>query len=488
MKKIPDRIKKRYGFPVVCGIVFLIILFVFLILSNPSAFRSTPDIQEEVWTQENREQQKEDYRLLSTTEYDTVFLSMYPIDTFREEDYAYYRGMTIYKAACCIPSFSVLEDYMQHIADSGNTVTTYYLGIRPELTDPKELRKLLKQYPDATFEIILPYPSSEYWQSLSQEDYEKEMTTYRDFLRAAPRISEANIYFFGSQEWLIANPGNYLENGQINEDVSRTLLTHSDREHGYLITSKNASHFADALATLTAALRTAPPTYADLSEYCVIFFGDSVIGNYTDSTSIPGVVAGLTGAEAYNCGYGGHSAALGPNSFISLPGIVDAFFQRDLTLLPDDTQVYDGVASYLENASADKELCFVINYGLNDYFSGYPIESDDPYDIVTYCGAIRSAVANIRKNAPSAHIILCTPTFTAAFDNGMEPHGEEGNVLFDYVNAILDLSRELQTDALDTYHELGITPANENQHLIDQIHPNAACRFRIGSLISRMLQ
>lgn len=479
---------KKLLYPVILGIACLSFISVLLLLSDSSSFPVIPDIQEEDRPQEESELQKEDYRLLSTTEYDTVFLSMYPIDTYREEDYAYYRGMTLFKGAFCIPSVSVLEDYMQRIADSGNTVTTYYLGIRPELTDPQKLQKLLAQYPGVTFEIILPYLSSEYWQGLSQEDYEQLLSSYRNFLLAIPKISEANFYFFGHQEWLIANPGNYLEDGQLSEDISRTIMTYSDRDHGSLVTSKNAADIADALAGLTGSLRTAPPAYPDLSEYCVVFFGDSVIGNFTDSTSIPGVVAGLTGAETYNCGYGGNSAAMNPDSPISLPGIVDAFFQKDLTLLPEGIQVHDGVASYLENASADKKLCFVINYGLNDYFNGYPIASEDPYDITTYCGAVRSAVATIRENAPSAQIILCTPTFTAAFENGMEPHGEEGNVLFDYVTAILSLSRELQTDVLDSYHELGITPRNENQHLADKIHPNSACRFRIGALISRLIR
>lgn len=477
---------KKLLYPALCGIACISFISVSLLLWGPSAFPDTPGMQENS-PQEESALQEEDYLRLSSTEYDTAFLSMYPIDTYREEDYAYYRGMTLFKGAFCIPSVSVLKDYMQRIADSGNTVTTYYLGIRPELTDPRELQKLLRQYPGVTFEIILPYLSAGYWQGLSQEDYEKLLASYRAFLLAIPKISEANFYFFGHQEWLIANPANYLEDGQLSEDIARTVMTYSDRDHGSLVTKKNAASIADALAGLTASLRTDPPAYADLSGYCVVFFGDSVIGNFTDSTSIPGVVAGLTGAETYNCGYGGNSAALGPESTISLPGIVDAFFLGDLALLPDGTQVYDGTAAYLENAPSGKELCFVINYGLNDYFDGFPIESEDPYDITTYCGAVRSAVSTIRENAPSARIILCTPNFTSAFDNGTEPHGEQGTVLFDYVTAILDLSGELQTDVLDSYHELGITPKNESQHLADRIHPNTACRFRIGALLSRLI-
>ena len=101
----------------------------------------------------------------------------------------------------------------------------------------------------------------------------------------------------------------------------------------------------EELAALTLRLRTPFNVYPDLSDHCLVFFGDSVIGNYTDSASIPGVVAGLTGAAVYNCGYGGNSAALGEERTISLPGIVDAFFQGNLSVLPSDFQVYQGVSS-----------------------------------------------------------------------------------------------------------------------------------------------
>lgn len=433
------------------------------------------------------ESQKYDYRQIASTEYDTVFLSMYPIDTFREEDYAYYRGMTLLKSTFCIPSLSVMKDYMRQISESGNHVTTAYLGIKPESVDPGKLQKLLELYPDITFEIVLAYPSARYWQNLSQRDYERTLSAFCGFLTAAPEIPNASFYFYGSEEWLIANPGNYLEDWLVNEDIAGMITTHSDSGHGYLVTAENAADTARALTELTGTLRSAPAVYPDLSDHCIVFFGDSVIGNSTDSTSIPGVVSGLTKAEIYNCGYGGNSAAMTPDIPISLPGIVDAFFRQDLSSLPPDTQVYRGMSAYLDNSPSGKKLCFVINYGLNDYFSGYPVSSEDPYDITSYSGALRTAVAAIRENAPDARIILCTPNFSAIFENGTEPHGVEGSVLTDYVDALLALSQELQTDVLDNYHDLGITPENQGQYLADQVHPNNFCRFLIGSALSRLI-
>ena len=425
------------------------------------------------------ELQRQDYKQIASAEYDTVFLSMYPIDTYREEDYAYFRGMTLFKSAYCIPSLSVLKDYMRRIADSGNQVATAYLGIRPELTDPEKLQEFLSRYPDITFEIVLPYPSAYYWQSLSREEYEQTLTAYCSFLISVPEIPEANFYFFGAQEWLIANPGNYVGHWSANEEISRLLMAYSDRDHGALVTADNAAASASALTSLTHTLRESPQVYPDLSDYDIIFFGDSVIGNYTGSSSIPGVASGLTGAETYNCGHGGDSATLAPAT-------IDAFFRQDPSAFPEDSQPYAGIAAYLESCPTDRQPCFVINYGLNDYFSGIPLSSEDPYDAATYSGALRTAVALIRKNTPGARIILCTPNFSSAFQNGSEPHGPGGFVLEDYVNALLSLAEELGTDVLDNYHSLGITPANEGQYLADQVHPNETCRFLIGSDLAQL--
>lgn len=424
-----------------------------------------------------------DYQQIASTEYDTVFLSMYPIDTFREEDYAYFRGMTLFKSSYCIPSLSVLTDYMLQIADSGNHVTTAYLGIRPELTNPEKLRKLLEQYPDITFEIILSYPSADYWQALSQEDYAQTLAAYCSFLTAAPEIQEANFYFFGAYEWLIANPANYLDQWSVNEEIAQTLMAFSDRDHGSLITTESAAAYAETLTSLTRSLRTAPQTYPDMSGYCIVFFGDSVIGNYTDSTSIPEVVSGLTGAEVYNCARGGDSSLMGPS-------FVNAFFQEDLSEVPEDSQIYAGITSYLANKPTDKQLCFVINYGLNDYFHGIPATcAEDPGNgFLSYHGAMQTVVELIREHVPDAQIIVCTPNFSAAFENGMEPHGANDDILENYAVALLSLAEELDIDVLDNYYGLGITPENQEQYLADQVHPNEACRFQIASELAKLLR
>lgn len=432
--------------------------------------------------------QREDYRQIFSKQYDTVFLSMYPTDTFQEEDFLTYRGMTVFKASYCIPDFSVLKQYMRLIAKSGNTVSTVYLGIRPDKTDPEKLQELTSSCPGSYFEIILAYPSAEYWRSLSEEEYANVLEAYQNFLIAAPDISNSHVYFMGSQKWLIANPGNYDDQWLVNESVAQSIMLQCDYLQEYYITKDNSSSFAQALEDLTRGLRNTAINYPDLSDYHLVFLGDSVIGNYTDSTSIPEIVARFTNAKVFNCGLGGFSAAQNSKFSFTLPEIASAIVEENTAILPEDTQLYQGISSYLSTPYQNKKNCFILYYGLNDYFSGLPISSADSNDPATYCGAIRSAVSILRSRFEDAQIILCTPNFIYYLECGTIPQESGMYILEDYVEAVSSLSRELQTDLLDTYHDFDINRDNWEQYLPDQIHPNAAFRYLIGEKIITLIR
>lgn len=437
--------------------------------------------------------QREDYRAIASRAYDCAFLSMYPTDAYAEEDFQRYLGLTAFRASYCIPSLPVMEQYMRRIARSGNTITTIYLGIRPDRADPRELLAMIEKYPSVLFEVILAYPSLEYWAGLSDSEYEQALSAYSAFLTDAAEFPHTQVFFPGRQEWLIANPGNYETLWTANEAISRTLLLECTISGEHFITPERAQSFSEELSALTRKARTSPDSYPDLSDRRLVFLGDSVIGNYTDSASIPGVVRGLSGAAVYNCGYGGNSAAESPEAPVSLPGIARALVSGDLSALPREAQVYQGVSAYLSDypaGSSGEGLCVVIAYGLNDYFCGYPVSSrEDPLDTTTYCGAVRTAVRALRDGFPQAQIILLTPSYCYYYQRGTEPHGDGNYVLEDYVDAVLDLSQELQVDVLDTHHAFGVENGNWERYLVsDQVHPNAFYRYLIGRALLPLIR
>ena len=93
----------------------------------------------------------------------------------------------------------------------------------------------------------------------------------------------------------------------------------------------------------------------------------------------------------------------------------------------------------------------------------------------------------IRSQAPDARIILSSPLFTAQFQGGAEPNSS-GHVLADYVQIVRSLSEELSTDLLDNYQNLGINSENHGLYLLDQVHPNAACRYLMGKNLIRLIE
>lgn len=422
-----------------------------------------------------------DFQRISYEVYDTVFLSMFPIDNYKEADFSYYRGLTVLKTDNILQDSSDLERYFNHIAETDNPVSTAYLGIYPERVTVAEISELARNYPSISFEIILPFLSASYWKKLSEEEFTQLLAAYETFLTDAGQFPDTKFYFLSAEDWLINNPTNYVNDYDCSEFVVHKMFLYTFCDNAFRITSENADKLRLQTRDVLTSVRENAPTYPDFSEYDIVFWGDSIIGNYTGSLSIPGVVNGLTGAAVYNCGYGGTSASLGPETSVSLPGIVKAFFEKDLSEIPTEAQIYEGFLSYINAPHIDKKTCYVIHYGINDYFRGHPISSDDPLDITTYAGAIRNAVACIKENSPDSQIILCTPIYCGyATDESDEP----GIIhLQEYVDAVFTLAEELDVDVLDNFYAMGVNSSNYEEYLLDMVHPNEKYRFMIAQKV-----
>lgn len=430
---------------------------------------------------------REDYQKLSGGTYELVFLSMYPIDNYTEESFIARYGTTPLLTSHEIPNLSTLQDYLQKIYETG-TVSTVFLGVKPEKLDGAKLAELLLTYPDIKFKVLLPHPSMDYWLSLSEAECDRILQAYRDFLPHMVNHETISLFCFTNSEWLITNPANYEGDFLTTAEISDFIMYHTSSDLPYYISDAEPSAtalYVDALAGLIAHHRTAPTAYPDLSAWNIVFFGDSVIGNYTDSTCIPKVTGALTGARVYNMGYGGTSMAKGRKEKSAMADIAAAFIQQKPELLPTDSQAYLGMKEYFKDAPTG-QLCIVINYGLNDYFSGRAMESQDPYDIYTFKGATRASVEMLQEAFPDAYILLNTPNFTSYFENGTEPHHEK-YILVDYVNALKELASELNVALLDNYNELGITADNISIYSNDGCHPNEVGRFLIGQRVAQKL-
>lgn len=439
---------------------------------------------------------RNDMERIATEDYTSVFFSTFPIDYFTEDDFIYYREIYPLKASYCIPDLDTLNMYFTNVSESWNEVENVYLGVRPDIISAEDLLTLMDTWSDKRFEILIAYPSLSYWKALDEEEYPARLSAYTEFINTLMPLYEDNewiqghlsLYFYGSAEWLVGNTVNYEKEFNVNEEISHALSMYMDGDHGYQLTLENYEEKVEDFETLVREYRSQDPEeYPDLSKWDVVFFGDSIIA-FTETSSISGAFSGLTGAHTYNCGIGGSTATMTSSRSLGIPAVVDAFLSEDLSQFSQTSLAYAGMSDYFEHAKKKRQKCFVIDYGMNDYYIGTSVYGDDPNDIYTYSGALRTAVDKLQAAYPDAVIVLMAPNFTSYFGCGLEPQSEEGGILLDYVAAMTTICEEKNLLFYNSYTELGIDNSNHTEHLMDGTHPNEGTRYIMAQGLAELLK
>lgn len=471
---------KKYKFLFILLPVLLAVLILFFILTN------------------NSPQKIRDFARMQAEEYEGIFVSMYPIDNFAETDFVTYLERKVIKAQSTVQSLPQMSKYLKKALGSQKSITHVYMGLDSAQIweDCKEeddvLQKQLQEnllvfaqeHPEVSFEILLPFVSLDDW--MQKDEQERTLVQESCFHLLAVLDDHANIkvYFMGAAHWLIANPGNYQEGSTdiVNEETAQKIMLYTFCDGAYVITPINAPVLFGMLNELIAKEEEAPHIYLDLSQWCIVFFGDSVIGNYTGSFSVPGAVKGLSGAEVYNCAIGGSTATFDTKNKENSPGI-SAFLAQDAVM--EGTQHYqEELRAYLEGSHEEKKLCFVLNYGLNDYFTGCaPDNEENPYDGTSYGGALRADVKALKEAYPDAYIILAAPNYISYYEHGQDINGEQGGRLTDYVETAGNVAEEMELSFLNSYTELGMNADNCSDYLADEVHLNEEGRFLLAERI-----
>lgn len=478
---------------------------------------------------------RKDLSMLSDGGYDGVFLSMYDISSYPVENFPYYLGLdTFVKTEHCIRSTDELDEYLSAIFSSGNEPDCVYIGLEPVLlwkntdNDIKKIRAAFEAYlfpladacPETSFEFYLSYPSMEHWLSVSEQERSTAYVLYQEFAQLLDGRANLCTYYVGGQEWLIQSSDHYLSDFTATEEISEVifLLTHND-DH-LKINSGNAAVMLAETAALVQQQLAEPSRYPDLSGWDIVFLGDSVIGNYSGPLSIPGVIHSFSGASVFNCAQGGALASHDdPNDF-SFPDMADSLLSKvqenhagengsrkvssqsnsaqESSSQPDSAQESSslsgsaqessplsgheqGVLAFSETAHDGKQLCFVINYGLNDYYCGRAVENpENPSDASTYTGGLRNGISALREAYPDALFILMSPGKTTYFQNGTEPQSEAGSSLEVYRDACASLAEELNILFLDFYHDFPKEGASLTEVLSDGAHYNEYGRYLAG--------
>lgn len=239
----------------------------------------------------------------------------------------------------------------------------------------------------------------------------------------------------------------------------------------------------------------------------IIVFGDSVMGEVRDETSVPAQLGQLLEETVYNAALGGTCAArVEPErrldytkdslSLVGLAKSVEAEefgVQQSIMMRESNTEYFEEAVDGLAAVDFSKVELVLLQQGINDYHAGVPIESlSDPYDGRTFKGAFRTAVRCLRRANPSLRIYIVTPTYTWYPQTGRtcEEADYGGGVLEEYVNAQLELAEELNVGVIDVYHDFYPHGRWEDWELYsrDGLHPNEAGREKLAMRIAECLK
>lgn len=431
-----------------------------------------------------------------------VFYSMFSLENYDVNDFLTYRGIHTVMLNETLQSGEAVLAITELLLEQEQSVELAYIGICPDFEQEdnrikiktgassweEELLEMIKANPQIYFHLILEYPSAYEISQLEEAKKEQLYSWYYDMAQLfTPTEEYQNMVLFmpGAESWLSGNDANYLENGEPNKDVASSILRRMVCDYIHIL---NTSNVENKVATLQESVKTSrEPSYKGENE-TYVFFGDSVIGNYTDSMSIPGVVQGFTNAKVINCGYGGLAAARENSDGISLTDVVDAFLSGEYAQFADDKPIKSGIQTFYEQSAEiePEKLTFFISIGLNDYMSGISLKGIKSEERYHFEGAVQYVITQLQEAYPDSEIVLLTPNFLGLFDNGTMIINDY--TMEDLVNSLLEISNKLGLKCIDVFHELGIDGNNKLTYLADQCHPNELGRYEIGKLVYQYLE
>ncbi|MCI8381651.1 MAG: SGNH/GDSL hydrolase family protein [Lachnospiraceae bacterium] len=463
------------------GIIIVIIFFSVL-----SGIYFYPSVSDRILLQK-------DLKRFSQDTYDSVFLSMHSPSGYTKENFLNYNGLHTSVSSREIQSMEELQCYLEKIFTSGNTVSHVFLLLDPDIiwnscnrndvqwgtALQKGLFTFVSDHPDTAFEILLPYPSLTYLLNMDEAALEDILAVYSNFIEDTYVYSNICTFYTGFEKWLLVNPDNYISDFVVNDAIAKKIHLTCFCDKINQITSINAPILFDMLREQVIAERTSPAVYPDLSNCCLVFFGDSIMAYGEGTISTPGYITGFSHAVTYNYAIGGTAASAPSSNTDDFPNFLPRFFSEYCT-------EKNGVYHFSPDGGdiSDKKLYFLINYGANDYFNGAAVENpEDPYDTTTYMGGLRSCLKECMTAFPDAEFIIMTPGYTSYFSNGTEQNSDNGGILTDYVEAAILVAEELDIYYMNNYHDLGVDSSNVSDYTADGCHPNENGRILMAEHI-----
>lgn len=229
----------------------------------------------------------------------------------------------------------------------------------------------------------------------------------------------------------------------------------------------------------------------------IVNLGDSIFGNNNSITSISNLIAYNMGNTVYNCAFGGTrmvargSTDTGYDKF-DFSTLINSIVSGDFSEQENAINSYSLPSLYRDRLNTLKAVDFnkvkiiTLNHGTNDYTSSItPSSFKEKY---------KETVGKLQTAFPNINVVLITPTWRCWLNNDGS-FKEDGTTrlysnytLYDYVDAVKDVSKEMNVSLIDLYN-IGINKYNWSNFFSesDTTHQNENGRRKIADVISRSL-
>lgn len=418
--------------------------------------------------------------------YNSVLVSMYPIDGFSEASFLTYRGLNTEVEYQTMTDLQSLTRYAENVLDAGNAVSTIYIGLDPYLfytknvqsdadmaTEMASLLNCIASHPDVTFEFLLPALPMEEWAMQDEEEIIDILTAYYFAVSCLEPHSNVLCFFVGGEEWLIRNHTNYTDTRSLNPMIADKILCSTFCDRLFQINLSNAKTVLGSLYEMIMAEKASPAFYPNWSDRTIVFFGDSILGLQNGSYSIPGVINGLTGATVYNYAIGGTCAC------DTAPTGNDCSFKDrlDLFLSQANFETNDNTVFPYNEHAADENLIFVISYGYNDYKNQQSTENFGP--------SLKDGITRLQSAYPDAQILIMAPYECIWSAGGSATKNEIGETLAMYSNMTKEIAADQNIVCMDIPSLLAndVNETNFTEYFNDECHYSEYGRFYMAEQI-----
>ena len=442
-----------------------------------------------------------DFARITQENYQLVYLSMYSEEYASGFPFEMYMGWDTYTAKHSIGDLQDLTDYVDTTLSNQEGLIQIFTLVDPAKISEgygnnatavceayrQTLCKSVQSRPEVEFVFMLPAYSMEYWSRMEETQVQECLDSYLLFLDELKHCGNARIYFFGHCQWLTGNPANYESLEDLSTDILTRMIALSIFNDKYQVKdTESLRQKLDELQGQILQQKTEPEEKCDMSQYEMVFFGDSNLANYSGPLSVTGIVEALTGATTYNCGVGGLSAAnyTGDDVTTGFETTVSYFMGDKTDAFAGHTQFCSEVERFRNADHTGKKLVFFLGYGTNDYFFGTPLENpEDPYDVTTYKGALNKAIERLKEAYPQAEIVVNVPIFTAAFGNGQDINSDVGGTLADYVDGAVQTATGNGLPYINHYIRLPMNELNYATYLEDGVHLSEHGRYEYAKVM-----